>query len=108
MQDERCKDILLALNDNPSDGKDVSWIWDSDFEQLAHANVNSITCSGMRRYDLALRIKYAKLGDASTADITPETLRQIIGGKGEVCYMLVNYTALFSTQNMLKELEQKG
>ena len=108
MQDERSKDILLALNDNPSDGKDVSWIWDSNFEQLSDADIKSITCSGMRRYDLALRIKYAHLGDASTADITPETLMQIINGKGEVCYMLVNYTALFSTQNMLKELEQKG
>ncbi len=108
MQDGRAKDILIALNDNPSDGKDVSWIWDSDFEQLSRANINSIACSGMRRYDLALRIKYAKLTDAITFDITSETLRQLISSSGEVCYMLVNYTALFSTQKILKELEQKG
>lgn len=105
MQDERSKDVLISLNDNPSDGRDVSWIWDSNFEQLSHANVNSITCSGMRRYDLALRVKYASLGDALTADINPENIKKIISQSGEVCYMLVNYTALFSTQNILKELE---
>lgn len=108
MQDDRAKDILIALNDNPSDGKDISWIWDSNFEELSGAKVNSIICSGMRRYDLALRIKYARLGEASTADITAETIRQLIAQSGEVCYLLVNYTALFSTQNILKELEQKG
>ncbi len=105
--DTRKKDILIALNDNPSDGRDVSWIWDSDFERLADANINSITCSGMRRYDLALRAKYADLGSIQTCDITPDTVKQLIEKSGEVCYMLVNYTALFSTQTILKELEDK-
>jgi UDP-N-acetylmuramyl tripeptide synthase len=48
----------LALNDNVADGRDVSWIWDVDFEQLAD-RVRRVTCSGTRAAELALRLKYA-------------------------------------------------
>lgn len=50
------KNILLVLNDRIPDGRDVSWIWDTDTELLN--NVNHITISGDRAYDMGLRIKY--------------------------------------------------
>jgi lipid II isoglutaminyl synthase (glutamine-hydrolysing) len=51
-------DLLGILNDNIADGRDVSWIWDADFELLA-GRVHSAVCSGARAPELALRLKYA-------------------------------------------------
>ena len=51
-------DVLAILNDRIADGRDVSWIWDADFELLA-ARVRRVTCSGTRAAELALRLKYA-------------------------------------------------
>ncbi|OGH16724.1 MAG: hypothetical protein A3C30_00055 [Candidatus Levybacteria bacterium RIFCSPHIGHO2_02_FULL_40_18] len=48
--------ILLVLNDRIPDGRDVSWIWDVDFENLPKDS--KIFISGDRAYDMALRIKY--------------------------------------------------
>ena len=51
-------DLLGVLNDHIADGRDVSWIWDADFELLA-GRVRRATCSGTRAADLAARLKYA-------------------------------------------------
>src|SRR6185369_10399186 len=51
-------DLWLALNDRIADGRDVSWIWDADFE-LLRGRVGSVTCSGTRAEEMALRFKYA-------------------------------------------------
>ncbi len=51
-------DLLAILNDRTADGKDVSWVWDADFEILA-PRVRRITCAGTRAAELALRLKYA-------------------------------------------------
>lgn len=105
--DTRKKDILIAINDNPSDGRDISWIWDVDFEKLAQANVNRIYTGGMRRHDTALRLKYAGFENICVKDTSKETINEIAHSDGEICYLLVNYTALFSTQGSLKELSKE-
>jgi UDP-N-acetylmuramyl tripeptide synthase len=51
-------DLWLALNDRTADGRDVSWIWDADFELLGDA-VGGIVCAGTRAPEMALRLKYA-------------------------------------------------
>jgi len=51
-------DLLGVLNDNIADGRDVSWIWDADFE-LLRGRVRRVTCAGTRAPELALRLKYA-------------------------------------------------
>lgn len=51
-------DLLGVLNDNIADGRDVSWIWDADYELLA-GRVRRVTCAGTRASELALRLKYA-------------------------------------------------
>jgi UDP-N-acetylmuramyl tripeptide synthase len=51
-------DLLGVLNDKVADGRDVSWIWDADFEALSD-RVRRVTCSGTRASELALRLKYA-------------------------------------------------
>lgn len=52
--------VLFVLNDNIADGKDISWIWDVDFEQ-ALQSFATLTIAGTRARDLALRMKYAGL-----------------------------------------------
>jgi UDP-N-acetylmuramyl tripeptide synthase len=51
-------DLLIALNDGGADGRDVSWIWDADFEVL-RGRIGRVICSGSRAAELALRLKYA-------------------------------------------------
>jgi UDP-N-acetylmuramyl tripeptide synthase len=51
-------DVLAILNDRTADGRDVSWVWDADYEILAD-RVRRVTCAGTRAAELALRLKYA-------------------------------------------------
>ncbi len=55
-------DLWMALNDRIADGRDVSWIWDADFEVLA-GSVRSVVCAGTRAPEMALRLKYAGIPD---------------------------------------------
>jgi UDP-N-acetylmuramyl tripeptide synthase len=61
-------DLLLCLNDRTADGRDVSWIWDVDYEPLLERAAH-LTVTGDRAYDLALRLRYA---DVSPPEITVE------------------------------------
>ena len=107
VSDKRCKDVIMAVNDNPSDGCDISWLWDMDAENLKLANINTIYAGGMRKFDLATRLKYAGFENVIAKENNKETLLELISQEGEVCYVLVNYTELFKTQDILKSLEQK-
>ena len=108
LQDPRTKDVMVVINDNAQDGKDISWIWDVDFERLSVPEVNAYIASGIRREDVSVRFKYAELppGKITIEEDIKTALSQLISGSGEVCYVLVNYTALFHTQNVLKKLEK--
>lgn len=106
ISDRRTKDVMVVINDNAQDGIDVSWLWDVDFDRLHDANVQQLTASGIRKYDIGLRLKYAGFEPIKTVSSTRTSLLEAIQGPGEVCYILVNYTALFSTQNDLKALEK--
>ncbi|MBJ7347203.1 MAG: DUF1727 domain-containing protein [Thermoleophilaceae bacterium] len=57
-QDDDQFDLWIALNDNIADGRDVSWVWDADFELLS-TRVRRVVCSGTRADELALRLAYA-------------------------------------------------
>jgi UDP-N-acetylmuramyl tripeptide synthase len=98
-------DLWLALNDKIADGRDVSWIWDADFELLA-GHVRRAACSGTRAEEMALRLKYAgieaelaverDLGrslDAAVAAVEP-------GGR---LFALPTYTALLELRDLLAE-----
>ncbi len=50
--------VLAVLNDRTADGRDVSWVWDADFELLG-SRLRSVVCSGTRAAELAVRLKYA-------------------------------------------------
>ena len=61
MQDGSPKDIIIVINDNAQDGKDISWLWDVDFDLFGGDNINSITVSGIRCQDMRLRLKYVDI-----------------------------------------------
>lgn len=100
--------ILLALNDNIADGKDVSWIWDVDFEAFQNpSRVKSrnyqIYVSGTRAADMALRLKYAGIPEKSM--VINENMERCLdqaqnGLKGRL-FILPTYTALLSLQKIL-------
>ena len=96
-------DLWMALNDGIADGRDVSWIWDADFELLA-GRVRQVTCSGTRAEEMALRLKYAGIDGA------PEVDRDIAGSldsavagdeSGRPLYALPTYTALLELRDVL-------
>lgn len=104
MQDDTEKDLIIVINDNAQDGIDVSWLWDVDFDRFKGANVNSITVSGIRCQDMRLRLKYVDIPSVLYEDVEKAILERVENGCKNL-YLLVNYTALFHTRNVLKRLE---
>jgi len=97
-------DLWMALNDRIADGRDVSWIWDADFEMLA-GRVRRVTCSGTRAEEMALRLKYAGI-DAELAverDLGQSLDAAVANAAGERVYALPTYTALLELRDLLAE-----
>lgn len=103
MQDESQKELIVAVNDNEQDGTDISWLWDVDFERLEGMEELSVTVSGIRSQDLMLRLKYAGIHAELEPDVEKAVCR-LIGAGSKNLYVLVNYTALFDTRNLLKSI----
>jgi UDP-N-acetylmuramyl tripeptide synthase len=98
-------DVLGVLNDRVADGRDVSWIWDADFEILA-SRVRRVTCAGTRAAELAVRLKYAGVDEDSLnvvpvlADALDEALAAAPDNR---LYALPTYTALLELREELTE-----
>jgi UDP-N-acetylmuramyl tripeptide synthase len=98
-------DLLGVLNDNIADGRDVSWIWDADFELLT-GRVRRFTCSGTRAPELAVRLKYAGI-DPVTIRVQPDlaaALREAARDRPDPeapLYALPTYTAMLSLRKIL-------
>jgi lipid II isoglutaminyl synthase (glutamine-hydrolysing) len=98
-------DVLGVLNDKIADGRDVSWIWDADFELLA-GRIRRVTCSGTRAPELAVRMKYAGVDPARIA-IEPDlgaALSLAAADRPDArapLYALPTYTAMLSLRELL-------
>jgi lipid II isoglutaminyl synthase (glutamine-hydrolysing) len=95
-------DLWIALNDGIADGRDVSWIWDADFELLAGA-VRRVTCAGTRAPEMALRLKYAgwpRERIAVEAAIGPSLDRAVEAAPRRL-FALPTYTALLELHRLL-------
>jgi len=95
-------DLWLALNDRIADGRDVSWIWDADFELLAD-RVRRVVCAGTRAPEMALRLKYAGWPQDSIEVIAPieRSLDEAVSGTPERLFALPTYTALLELRTLL-------
>lgn len=99
-KDPNSKELLFILNDNIADGKDVSWIWDIDFENLE--NVERVITAGLRSYDAAIRIKTAGYPPEKIIPCTSikEAIHKLYETQNTK-YIIANYTAI---QNTRKEV----
>ena len=101
--------VLIGLNDEAADGRDVSWIWDVELDRLRRVPVFGLT--GTRADDLALRLKYdglTRIG-GPTVDVDPNVesaLAKIIARirPGGTLVVLATYTALLAIRARLQRL----
>ena len=96
-------DVWMVLNDRIADGRDVSWIWDADFETLV-PHASRVVCSGTRAEELALRLKYAGAAP-ERLEVEPQLERGLdraleTNGDGTL-YALPTYTALLELREVL-------
>jgi UDP-N-acetylmuramyl tripeptide synthase len=95
--------LLIALNDNYADGRDVSWIWDAQFEVIS--SDRQVVVSGVRAEDMAIRLKYAGLPEANI-QVQPDLKQALqdaldVTQSDETLYILPTYTALLNLNRML-------
>lgn len=89
--------ILLILNDRIPDGRDVSWIWDVDFEE--YKKFPKYMVSGDRAFDLALRLKYADIPDVTVINDINEAVLSV--KENEVLWILPTYSAMLDVRKVL-------
>jgi UDP-N-acetylmuramyl tripeptide synthase len=117
----KARNVLIAINDNDADGRDVSWLWDVDFEMLAFSRsggaasgaassadngMKPFMVSGIRAEDMAVRLKYA---DLPVGAVIPEREKAIKAAleatpSGETLFVLPTYTAMLEIRKTLSEL----
>ncbi|MBP7212324.1 Mur ligase family protein [bacterium] len=96
---------VIIINDNYADGRDVSWLWDADFEYLRNVK-NPIIVSGHRAKDMAVRLKYAGI-DSSKIIVIPKirhAIRHVLTKLdiNEKITILPTYTALLKMQSVIR------
>jgi lipid II isoglutaminyl synthase (glutamine-hydrolysing) len=96
--------LVVALNDEIADGRDVSWIWDVDFEPLLDG-LDRLVASGGRAAELALRFRYGGL-DQDAIEVTPDLAAALDRGleltpDGGELVVLPTYTAMLALQRLL-------
>ena len=96
---------MIAINDNYADGRDMSWLWDVDFESLAEVGVSQV--SGVRAYDMALRLQY---DEVTIAHIEPDlalAVRQFIANNPDTPKRIYcTYTAMLALRKELAKMTQ--
>jgi len=88
--------VLFMLNDRIPDGRDVSWIWDVDFE--LYKDFPRYLVSGDRAYDMGLRLKYAGISAELISDIRQAVFSV---GENEVLWILPTYSAMLDVRKIL-------
>ena len=103
-EDEEEKELLFVLNDNLADGRDVSWIWDINFDTLN--NVSRIITSGSRAYDIAIRIKTSgfPVNKIESYLNLQESIKNLYKTNVKK-YIIANYTALQPTREEIFKLK---
>jgi UDP-N-acetylmuramyl tripeptide synthase len=98
--------LILAINDNTADGKDVSWLWDSELERLNQAHLDWVLCSGIRAKDMRVRLKYA-LDNPPDAIPTVEAIHESIDQSfahaldGDTVFVMPTYTAMLEFRKLM-------
>lgn len=93
---------MIAINDNYADGRDMSWLWDVDFTKLAG---HPVYVSGIRAYDMALRLQYDEVGMEKVQTELPKALTEFIGLHEEMPKRIYcTYTAMLALRKELSKI----
>lgn len=97
--------VVVAINDEYADGRDMSWLWDVDFAALRAGGVAVVT--GVRAWDMALRLRY---DDVEVADVEPDLrkavalMRRTAADADRPMRVFTTYTAMLSLRSILGEI----
>jgi UDP-N-acetylmuramyl tripeptide synthase len=94
---------MIAINDNYADGRDMSWLWDVEFDSLRGEGVDQLT--GSRAYDMALRLQYDEVPfGAVDTDIAAALAAFIRGAQGKPKRIFCTYTAMLAIRRELSKI----
>ena len=97
--------VVVAINDEYADGRDMSWLWDVDFSALRAGGVAVVT--GVRAWDMALRLRY---DDVEVADVEPDLrravtlMRRTAADADRPMRIFTTYTAMLALRSILGEM----
>jgi hypothetical protein len=94
---------MIAINDNYADGRDMSWLWDVEFDSLRDGGVDQVT--GSRAYDMALRLQYddVPVGAVET-EVAPALAAFIREAQGKPKRVFCTYTAMLAIRRELSKI----
>ncbi len=91
---------MIAINDAYADGRDMSWLWDVDFDSLQEQGVTAV--SGVRAYDMALRLEYDEVPiDFVDTDLTVALRHLITKHTRQPKRIYCSYTAMLALRRLL-------
>ena len=104
-QNQQKINLLFALNSRIEDGKDVSWIYDADFETLT-SGVGNLVVSGERLHDLALRFVIAGASNFEVEQNIKKAISAIISKseQGSDIYLLLTYSAMMEYRKYIAKI----
>ena len=96
--------VMIALNDAHADGRDLSWLWDVDFSSLGEV-VGSIHLSGIRAYDMALRLSYEDISNLQVNTNLKESLLDFLQTHPkQPKKIFCSYTAMLEIRRHLEKI----
>jgi len=94
---------MIAINDNYADGRDMSWLWDVDFDSLKTEGVAEI--SGIRAYDMALRLQYDEVSVSHVEPKLSDALQHFItSNPSRPKRIYCTYTAMLGIRRELSKI----
>ncbi len=96
---------MIAINDNYADGRDMSWLWDVDFDSLRPHGVAAV--SGIRAYDMALRLQYDEVELSLVEPNLSTALRTFIAQHADIPKRIYcSYTAMLALRRELAKITE--
>lgn len=98
----KAKNLLIVLNDRIPDGRDISWIWDVDFEDFS-SQFENMTIAGDKVFDMGLRLKYAEFKNFQIEESLEKAINIAVEKtpKNKTLYILPTYSAMLEIRKIL-------
>lgn len=105
LADSKVATLVVAINDLPADGRDVSWLWDTYIDTIVASDV-FVICSGRRANDVALCFKYhgLPLDKMAIVPAADKAVQAALTSPGQNFVILCNYTILMPLRNAVLKL----